>query len=487
MPVRYDIPRWKAQRFDWDFYSALDDTDNSDALYRLSDRERTILLAMVGVLRWQTRWINTPSQSALDALEGKLANRLMGAVEVVTGNDCCKIVQHQNTSITNNELGILIEDVDDGQGGQVTINFNFVTNEILPDAVQNEVLVDADEGGQCDLDVLWAAVDAFVDTVDTAVIDALQSIEPQSNKLEIAATVIEAVPGIGSLPVDEIVEYANILQEALIENYEAVSDEALLNELKCDFFADRQISCAVTVQSYAAFLGARLGEVPFLDTVNAIFDFISDGTFSSDKVVEVFQWALIGVARITNILGISANMRTLTNAIKVGSLNPSSAHEILCAEDTSFVIEYDFEQTDGGFVLQSGANRGVWQAGVGWTGTLNGTFGVVIQKGALDDTTQIDGITMEYEFSGGDAQTVFAGLRDNPNSGSGQVILFSTTTSNSPNCTIGQTALAHRDFIVLNLDLSASSGSITIKKCRVSGEGVKPSGFTSVPGVLLCP
>lgn len=290
---------------------------------KLSEAEFTKLLSATtvgAVYKYPDEWIDLTSI----LLEGLHCN-------MAAKKSCCIVPQSVTQALINNNLGIGVEDVDDGQSGTVEINFNFPVATVLPDAVTDEILVDADpQGTGCDLDTLWASVDAFVEFVNQAIIDTLQQLEVFSNKIEIAGAILEAIPGIGSLPADDVAQIVNIWQEALLENYEAQITSGLLNELKCDLFAAVQPNCTVNVEDYVALLADKIGEQTFLSQLDAVFNFIAGGNFTSDTLVFATQWAWLQVARLRNILGIVATMRDLTNAIKVGALAPSKAHEILC-------------------------------------------------------------------------------------------------------------------------------------------------------------
>jgi hypothetical protein len=145
------------------------------------------------------------------------------------------------------------------------------------------------ENETCDLDALWGFIDGGIDGMNTNNIDAQQIVEEKSNLFERYALLVGAIPGVGELPVDEVLSYfQGLWSDDLFEAYEANDTTEYRNTLKCEIFCLAQDNdCNVTIDLlYDYFKGRVLysGE----DTLDDVIAYLISGVWEGTQVNDVF-------------------------------------------------------------------------------------------------------------------------------------------------------------------------------------------------------
>jgi len=195
----------------------------------------------------------------------------------------------------------------------------------------------------CDLDKLWGFIDGGIEGMNANNIDAQQSAEVISNIFERAATVVSAIPGIGVLPVDEVVSYAQgIFTDDLFEAYEANDTTGYRNELKCDLFCLAQANdCKVTVDLLRAYFLDRLS-YSGADVLDEIIEFLVDGVWTDTLVNDVFYLSQIIWMQNGNKFFKIEGVMSFSTLFALGE--PNDDWELLCEEcetDWDFVIDFE--------------------------------------------------------------------------------------------------------------------------------------------------
>lgn len=163
---------------------------------------------------------------------------------------------------------------------------NYITNvSSMSPTIQIESELIA---GSCDNSVLAGKMIALVERLDLNNIDALEQIEVGTNDEERVSNIIEGIPGLGELPIDDILEGLQAFLEDFTENYAAASTverrDALARDLWC--YAKEQPDCAVTYEGLFDFFQTRA--TTNLSTISTLIDiigFLFDGDFNNDDLL----------------------------------------------------------------------------------------------------------------------------------------------------------------------------------------------------------
>jgi len=212
-------------------------------------------------------------------------------------------------------------------------------------ATRSRQLTGANDG--CDLNKLWGFIAGGIDGMNANNIDAQQSTELISNIFERAALVVGAIPGIGILPVDEVVQYAQGLwSDELFEVYEANDTTEYRNTLKCDVFCLAQANdCKVTIDLLRQYFLDRLSFVGD-QTVDNVVQFLIDGVWTGTQVNDTFYLAQIIWMQNGNKFFKIQGVMSFSTLFALGE--PSDDWELLCEEcpecNGDFVVTEPFEQ-----------------------------------------------------------------------------------------------------------------------------------------------
>jgi len=266
----------------------------------------------------------------------------------------------------------------------------------------------------CNLDALWGFIDGGIEGMNANNIDAQQSLEAVTNIFERAATVVSAIPGIGVLPVDEVIAYINGLwSNDLFENYEANDTTGYRNELKCDIFCLAQANdCKVTVDMLFTYFQERLSYEGD-DIVDDIVQFLIDGTWSGTQINDTFYLAQLLWMRNGNRFFPVQGIMSFSTLFALGE--PSDDWELLCEEcvtEWDFVINFETGEnvefvtiTNGDYETGVGVHQAFTQSGNGYE-----TINLLWTPSALSHLTHYE-IDADYSAgelaSSGDATLYF--------------------------------------------------------------------------------
>lgn len=208
---------------------------------------------------------------------------------------------------------------------------------------------------ECDLNTLWGWIDGGIEGMNANNIDAQQIAESQSNVFERIASISSAIPGIGVLPVDEILSYIQGLwSDDLFEAYEANDTTEYRRTLKCDIFClARANDCKVTLDLLEEYFKGRLsytgGEV-----LQELIEFLAGGTWTGTLVNDTFYLAQLLWLKYGNQYFKVLGLMGISTMFRLGE--PSDDWELLCEEcPTEWCYEWDFaagETTD--WTIQAG-------------------------------------------------------------------------------------------------------------------------------------
>lgn len=188
-------------------------------------------------------------------------------------------------------IGCINSDVDTQQAIVNMLKGNQTFNEYLETRVRG--LTEGQIGGKlilgdCDDAVVAGRVKAIVDAMDQANKDWLEKIEVGTNDEEKFALALEAIPVVGELPFDQLIEFGEDILEDFTENYNAQVDAELLEEWYCGLYclAKENADCSLTYGEIYKYFADRTssGLNPFSALVDVV-GFIRTGDFSGGTKV----------------------------------------------------------------------------------------------------------------------------------------------------------------------------------------------------------
>lgn len=339
----------------------------------------------------------------------------------------------------------------------------------------------------CDNDNLFGAMTGLTDLINNLAQDTIEALNASTNNAARVGDIIEALPVIGELPVDDILQFIESFIEDVEDRYDAEYTVALRDEYRCDLFCIAQTGCSITFAQLYAYFNSRLTTPLALTDVQSMIDWLSVAVFPSDEIVDA--WHLMTVATMqlgARILGIdSVKMIAMVSSL---FNDPDSDWSILCSCAGAWSHTFDFTVNDGGWTPRDAGfgDIGQYSAGVGWVTTDLQPFGTDYRRVMAIErdfvSTEITSMEVTYDFTwgssdatttwqnlqyldGGVLQSQITFLNTQMITGNGQVRLMSQT----------DTIDKLRTYLASsNQPTAIYNGAATITKIVVTGTGTNP-------------
>lgn len=220
----------------------------------------------------------------------------------------------------------------------------------------------------CDNDHLFGMTTGLVDLLDDVGKNILSRLQASANPSGRIGDIIEAIPGIGELPVDDIFQFVESALEDIENGYDAAYTAVLRNDLRCGLFCIAQDDCTLTLEEARDFYVDQLG-LPF-DFVS-VLDFINninDNAWLGDATVYVMHLIVLQMLIFGgNVTGFDVDK--LLQIVQSMFNDPDSDWMTLCNDCETLCYTFDFTTSTEGFMplTEEGyPDRAVWEDGIGW-------------------------------------------------------------------------------------------------------------------------
>ena len=208
----------KLVSWDIDEYQAFTD---DECYVCLTEKEMYLIRNSLRVMEWWTRWT-----SELNTTLPDIATIAENLAFKVSGEQCLDICQAIIECIdTDTDVQNAIRDF-----AQLNTGYNTPSNN----SIANETgLINPTD---CDYDEIWGNAVALWTIINQTTIDTLEILKQSTNRLQILADAISAIPVIGSLPIDEAIGFVDQVTTWSLANYEAGLTVTLEQQIQCDLF-----------------------------------------------------------------------------------------------------------------------------------------------------------------------------------------------------------------------------------------------------------
>lgn len=199
-------------------------------------------------------------------------------------------------------------------------------------------------------DEVWGGCLALVDYILQRNEDWLEEMEQYLGNIpENLSNIVEAIPLLGELPFDDLVEYGAWLVEELLEEYRAQNTEAIRIEMACQLFCAALLNnCAISFDLLFTFFLNQLPQGVDIATItirNAV-SFALAGNFIGDDYVYFLSMFQIFVARAGELYFGQRGWRLYEIYYLSGYNSPDSDWQLFCECATSWTWQYSATQCD---------------------------------------------------------------------------------------------------------------------------------------------
>lgn len=344
-----------------------------------------ILAAFHALIGNNWAWTGTPEERQTRSQVWREAYALTDWMECMDCEgvaDCIENDELVQEALRQNLINNINNDTDVQNALQNVYN-QFVGGTAMPGGVSGTNLLPDNPG--CDYDKLFGSIFYTIDEMNTNNIDAFESAEAITNALERANLLMSAIPVFETLPIDEVLEYAETLwTDDIFEAYLANDTTGYRDELKCDLFCiARQRGCTLSIDDMFDYFVGRVGGDPANDLAQLIA-YLVTGTWVGTQVNDVFFASQIILMKLGNQFFNLIGIRGYKTLLAIGARTPNDTWAIICdvcpetycddmvagLGDMSHELSssYPFGSWNGCTPDGTGETGGVWTAGEGETG-----------------------------------------------------------------------------------------------------------------------
>lgn len=208
----------------------------------------------------------------------------------------------------------------------------------------------------CDLDNIFGMSTGLVDLLNQVSEDILELFVTAFATPSRLGDIIEAIPGVGELPIDDILQMTEKMAEAINDAYQAAYDTQLRDDFRCDLFCIAQDTCELTIEDARDYFQGKLANTVSNADFNQVIEDIILNNWLGEQSVYVMHWLILQTIIFGGeILGIDHNRI----AIQINALfnDPDPDWSILCACATEWQVTFDFTIDEQGWsVVGSNGN-----------------------------------------------------------------------------------------------------------------------------------
>lgn len=206
----------------------------------------------------------------------------------------------------------------------------------------------------CDPDILWTQCLGVVQTANRMIEDFLETWETYNNSGEVLSDIVSAIPLLGEIAdiigIPGILEYANDLIDSIAENYSADYTLEYEQELACEIFCGARDDCAVSLDTLASIMNARIGSALTLDNGTELLLSLIDMDISGFNVADLYLAAFFNMLKVANlVLPITWGIESYLRVIETFN-TPSDDWMLLCEDcPAETCINFVSAVSDGNF------------------------------------------------------------------------------------------------------------------------------------------
>jgi hypothetical protein len=417
-------------------------------------------------MRWRTRWQVSDGDTLPDinAIASELEYKLTNCIDFCqTIIDCIETTPQLQQLISSTALGSSI-DADTG------INSTIADSSVLIENVD------------CDNDNLFGMTTGLIDLYNNIALDIIEQLSASTNTMGRLGDAIEAIPGIGSLPVDDALQFTESFMDDIEQNYQAAYTVALADEYRCDLFCIAQENCELTfTQIFNYFNNRLITSIVFIDFQD-IVEYLTNGFFAGEELVHAFHAFVAGVFMLGgDVIGIDSGK--LTNMVSALFNDPNADWTILCTNCTwtsTWLNGSGSPVVDAWTITDGSHNVGTDE--IDWVFNGSGSAIIVSEYVFTTDTTitEIDMIVRTLMTASSRFQTI--SIYDDLDVLQEQVSVLVDATPNVQTNTITlngiSTSVSNGWYITLACSATRTSGHPTgqsyMEKLTVTGIGSNP-------------
>lgn len=287
----------------------------------------------------------------------------------------------------------------------------------------SKLLIDNRAG--CDNDIIFGMAGGLVDMLDSVARRILSLFQSAVSPAGRIGDMIEAIPVIGELPVDDIFQFTEAMMNDIAGGYDGAYDSILRNDIACDLFCIASTDCLLSLEDardvYQVLFAQTIDTSNLLNFLLSMIGNIYSGQATVYGLHLLILELMIFGARVEFV-----DVDRLTNTVLAMFNDPDSDWSILCTDCETWEHTFDFTVADGSvWGWAQGAWGDGWVSGKGWQSQANGTT-QELDYIELTPASDIDITYVQFNVVNEGAQTTYGSAGWNPNVSTRLLLLGST-------------------------------------------------------------
>ncbi len=182
----------------------------------------------------------------------------------------------------------------------------------------------------CDNDIIFGMTTQLIELMNIIATDIFEIISAGASPVGRIGDIIEAIPGVGILPIDDMFQFVETFLNDLEALYASKYTVILANKIRCDLLCIAEDDCKLTLNQVRAYYYSKISVT--LDTtswVTTVVDFIN-GVWGGDDIVYITHYMILDVfERLGSIFGFTAE--NITPLIQAMFNDPDSDWTTVCS------------------------------------------------------------------------------------------------------------------------------------------------------------
>lgn len=235
----------------------------------------------------------------------------------------------------------IIACINDPESGVSTAIINILNDsDSLLDVGQSQggLLLGDGNNISCDKDAWYGGIDNLVRALDENNLDSLQILEVMTNVNEWIAEVLGGVLGVEVPIVQSVIDWANFIQNNIMENYEAQITQQYKETLVCDLLCIAMENCELTPQHLVDYFFGRLSsQLTFNSLLNESLEFLVLGVWTGTEIADFMMLSQLVFRAQFGRWFADIAFNSIDTDIRLGLNDPSNDWTLIC--DDCIVIE----------------------------------------------------------------------------------------------------------------------------------------------------
>lgn len=214
---------------------------------------------------------------------------------------------------------------------------------VKPSSKINQAISDTNVVGDtdivtCDLDKFFGAMTGMVDLMNNVAEDIIELLSAEANDAGRLGDLIEAIPGIGEFPADDLLQFLESYIDDLEQNYQASYTQALRDEYRCELFCLGSDDCTLSFKDIFQYFIGKLGQSVPTNDLFAFVTWFMNNPLTSVSLVHAWHVFLAGILRFAgSVIGIDS--KKFVKMVSALYNDPNPDHTILCDCPQPFNLE----------------------------------------------------------------------------------------------------------------------------------------------------